>query len=194
MKKSLGFPFPKEVFMWISQRVQVPVRKFTGALTGGSMSKRRNPASPRANRRTTAAAKQHSNVDYRRAGYTVALLLIGVAALAVFMTTKGAVAHPAPREDADAEEVVHHSHYTDYPRVQAVYKQAAEIPRVLDGLHCYCECGAHSGHYSLLDCFKSDHGAGCDICLTSASVAYDLHKQGKSLDEIRSAVDELYTR
>ena len=85
-----------------------------------------------------------------------------------------------------------HAHFEGYPRVQAIYRHAKQVPEVLDGLHCYCECGVHSGHYSLLDCFKSEHGAGCDICLTEAAMAYDLHNQGKSLDQIRTAIDNVF--
>ncbi len=85
-----------------------------------------------------------------------------------------------------------HAHFEGYPRVQATYKHAKKVPEVLDGLHCYCECGMHSGHYSLLDCFKSEHGAGCDICLTEAAMAYDLHNQGKSLHQIRTAIDNVF--
>ena len=195
MKKSLGLGFHEGLFMWNSRGFQEAPHSFDGSTDWRSyMSQRRNPASPRASRRNTRTVERDHSVNYRTAGFSAAILLIAVAALAVFMTTRGAAAHPAPRADAAAEEVVHHSHYADYPRVESVYKQAAAIPHVLDGLHCYCECGAHSGHYSLLDCFKTDHGAGCDICLTSASVAFDLNKQGKSLEEIRAAVDELYTR
>ena len=157
------------------------------------MSRRRNPGSPRAERRTSGLAKSRK-MNHRRAGYSAAAVLILAAVLAVVVTNKKAAAHPTPRADVNAEEVVHHSHYQGYPRVQAVYKQAARIPEVLDGLHCYCECGQHSGHYSLLDCFKSDHGAGCDICLTSVAMAYDLNKDGKSLDEIRAAIDEVFAR
>lgn len=155
------------------------------------MSRRRNPAAPRAERRTNGGPRR-PRVNHLRTGFLAAVVLILIGALAFVVTTRGAAAHPTPRAGITGEEVVHHSHYTEYPRIQAVYKEAKRIPEVLDGLHCYCECGAHSGHYSLLDCFKSDHGAGCDICLTSAALAYDLHKQGKSLEEIRTAVDELF--
>lgn len=157
------------------------------------MSRRRNPGSARAERRTGGLAKS-GKTNHRRAGYSAAAVLILAAVVAVGVTNRQAAAHPTPRTNIEAEEVVPHAHYQGYPRVQAVYKQAAQIPEVLDGLHCYCECGDHSGHYSLLDCFKSDHGAGCDICLTSVSMAYDLNKEGKSLEEIRAAIDEVFTR
>lgn len=47
------------------------------------MSKRRNPGSPRASRPATYTTEQRSSVDDRRAGYSVAILLIAAAAPAV---------------------------------------------------------------------------------------------------------------
>jgi hypothetical protein len=119
----------------------------------------------------------------------VAALLV-VAALAVL--TRPASAHPEPRTGITSVAVADASRYQDLPRVAETYRMAAEIAAVLDGLHCYCECDKHSDHYSLLDCFRSDHGAACDICLTEAQLAYSMTKEGKSLDEIRDAIDALY--
>ncbi len=82
--------------------------------------------------------------------------------------------------------------YASYPRVSEMYSQAAEVAAVLDGLHCYCDCSKHSAHRSLLTCFESDHGAACDICLTEAAIAYRMTKDGRALDDIRDAIDELY--
>ena len=120
----------------------------------------------------------------------VAAALVAAAALVVI--ARPASAHPDPRADITGAEVVDAARYADYPRVAATYRMAAEIAPVLDGLRCYCECDQHSGHYSLLDCFRSDHGAACDICLTEAQVAYRMTREGRSLDEIRTAIDALY--
>jgi hypothetical protein len=79
-----------------------------------------------------------------------------------------------------------------YARVSAVYAQAKEVAATLDGIYCHCDCSQHAGHRSLLSCFESDHAAACDICMTEASIAYRMTKDGKSLDDIRQAVDELY--
>ena len=128
-----------------------------------------------------------------RAGSVVALLG-GVAVLGaiVLSVTAARPHHPEPRAMDHAGHVVSHERYAAYPRVQEVYRMAAQVPHVLDGLHCYCECGEHSGHYSLLDCFASDHGARCDICLSEAAVAHEMTRQGASLDDIRRAIDDLY--
>ncbi len=127
-------------------------------------------------------------------GIGVAVIALG-ALVAVLVSPGRASAHPTPRLDAatvQVRDVVPASAYAAYPRVAEVYREAAQIPEILDGLYCYCDCSRHSGHYSLLDCFKSDHGAGCDICLSEAALAYKMAKEGKSLDQIRSAVDALY--
>ena len=60
---------------------------------------------------------------------------------------------------------------------------------MLDGLYCHCGCKEHAGHRSLLSCFQSEHGAGCEICLREADMAFHLHREGRSLDAIRAAVD-----
>jgi hypothetical protein len=118
-----------------------------------------------------------------------ALLLVAALAL---ITRPASAHHPDPRAEVTGAEVVDAARYQGYPRVAETYRMAAEIAGVLDGLHCYCECNQHSDHYSLLDCFRSDHGAACDICLTEAQIAYRMTKEGKSLDEIRAAIDKLY--
>ncbi len=103
--------------------------------------------------------------------------------------------HPTPRSDAattQARKIVPASAYAAYPRIQETYREAALVPQVLDGIYCYCECKEHMGHYSLLDCYKSDHAAGCDVCLSEGELAYKMTQQGKSLDQIRAAVDRLY--
>jgi hypothetical protein len=122
---------------------------------------------------------------------------LGVVALVLGLATTpqaNAVEHPDPRTDITAAGVASSSRYAEYPRIAAVYEMAAEIPEVLDGLYCHCDCSLHSGHRSLLDCFHDDHGAGCDICLDEAALAHRMTAEGRSLKEIRRAVDELYAR
>lgn len=73
------------------------------------------------------------------------------------------------------------------------YRIAKEIPAVLDSLYCYCHCKKHSGHKSLLSCYVDKHAAHCDICQDEAFMAYDLYKKGKSIKEIRAAVDKEFS-
>lgn len=100
--------------------------------------------------------------------------------------------HPDPRPEITGETVVPAARYASYPRVNAVYTQAAEISAILDGLYCYCDCARHSGHRSLLSCFESDHAAACDVCMSEASIAHRMTMDGRSLHEVREAIDEFY--
>jgi hypothetical protein len=100
--------------------------------------------------------------------------------------------HPMPRIDAHTMGVMPAARYASSPGVADVYEMAAEIPGVLDGMFCYCQCLTNFGHYSLLDCFLGDHAAACDICLREAILAYEMTNQGQSLDAIRQEVDRRY--
>jgi hypothetical protein len=121
----------------------------------------------------------------------IVILLAAVVAAGVWMllTPRTATAqHPTPRAGITAEKVLAAANFAQ-PDVAQTYAQAKEIPEVLDGLYCHCDCHIHAGHRSLLTCFESEHGAGCDICLGEARLAHEMHKQGKSLQEIRIAID-----
>lgn len=137
--------------------------------------------------------------DPRAGGAAAAVpwAVIGLAILVgggILLASSSSVAteHPDPRPGISGETVIPASRYVQYARVSAVYSQAREIASVLDGLYCHCDCSKHSGHRSLLTCFESDHGAACDICLTEASIAYRMTQDGRSLEDIRQAIDELY--
>lgn len=140
--------------------------------------------------KTSQAARRRSTNPPKGAIAIVVLAILAVGAIFVF--TRPAAAHPDPRPTVGADHLMDPAAFAGYDRVRETYRMAAEIPQVLDGLYCYCDCSKHSDHYSLLDCFASDHGAGCDICLTEAQLAYRMTKEGKSLDEIRAAIDALY--
>jgi hypothetical protein len=45
-----------------------------------------------------------------------------------------------------------------------VYTLAARIKETLYQVPCYCPCNKHLGHESLLDCYTSTHGVGCQTC------------------------------
>ena len=100
--------------------------------------------------------------------------------------------HPAPRAGVGADKVVDAARYEDHPRIASVYRAAAENPQLLDGLYCYCRCDEHAGHYSLLECYSSDHAAQCDVCLSEAEMAFKADRDGVGLDVIRTAIDQVY--
>jgi hypothetical protein len=99
--------------------------------------------------------------------------------------------HPDPREGITADKMIAPERLIakGYEEEAHVYAAVAKIPHVVDGIYCYCHCAERSGHYSLLSCFESGHAAGCNACLGSGKLAAKLHAEGKSLDEIREAVD-----
>ena len=71
--------------------------------------------------------------------------------------------------------------------IREAYSVAKEIPDVLAQQPCYCYC-QRQGHRSLLDCFASLHSTSCNICINEARLAGQLHRQGRTADEIRTAI------
>jgi hypothetical protein len=122
------------------------------------------------------------------------LLILAIVVLWRIVGPRNAVAaHPEPRAGITADKLVSAQRYASDQRIARVYAMAARIPNVLDGLYCHCECSKHAGHRSLLTCFESDHGAMCDVCLGEAEIAFRMSQEGKSLDEIRSAIDARFS-
>ena len=98
--------------------------------------------------------------------------------------------HPTPREGITAEKVLPDEELPE--RARAAYGAAREIPQVLDGLYCHCDCGERDKLRSLLSCFETRMPTGCGICREEALMALRLHRDGRTLDEIRAAVDRRY--
>jgi hypothetical protein len=122
----------------------------------------------------------------------VLLVALGGAIVLRVATATGGSQHPDPRPGVTAEFVVDGERYASAPAISSTYTMAAAIPNVLDGLFCYCDCAANFGHRSLLTCFESDHGAGCDVCLQEAAMAYRMTQDGASLDQIRAQIDATF--
>src|SRR5688572_1974747 len=95
--------------------------------------------------------------------------------------------HPKPRAGITSARVLKAAQLTDAePEVIKIFDMVREIPQVADGLYCYCGCDEMPEHYSLLSCYEGDGMAqGCMICQGEGRMAYELHKKGKTLDEIR---------
>jgi hypothetical protein len=68
------------------------------------------------------------------------------------------------------------------------YVVAGRVKKVLYQQPCYCHCDRAHGHGSLLDCFVSRHGSGCDICEKEAFYSYEQTRKGKSPTQIRKAI------
>src|SRR5258705_13626617 len=74
------------------------------------------------------------------------------------------------------------------PVVQNAYAIAAKIKKTLYQQPCYCHCDRSQGHGSLLDCFASRHGAGCDICQKEDFYSYEQTRKGKTPGQIREGI------
>ena len=77
--------------------------------------------------------------------------------------------------------------YTD-KLVFNAYAVAGRVKKVLYQQPCYCHCDRSNGHGSLLDCFVSRHGAGCDICQKEAFYSYEQTRRGKTPTQIRDGI------
>jgi hypothetical protein len=74
------------------------------------------------------------------------------------------------------------------PVVQNAYRVAALSKKVLYQQPCYCHCDRSQGHGSLLDCFVSKHGAGCNVCISESFYSYEQSKKGKTAAQIREGI------
>jgi hypothetical protein len=82
---------------------------------------------------------------------------------------------------------------------QSAYAYALARPDVLQWLPCYCGCTAMD-HRSNLDCFfqrreipgsyvYEEHASFCDVCVNTANLAQQLLREGKTIVQVRAAVD-----
>ena len=72
--------------------------------------------------------------------------------------------------------------------VQNAYTVAARVKKTLYQQPCYCHCDQSQGHGSLLDCFASRHGSGCDICQKEDFYSYEQTRKAKTPAEIREGI------
>lgn len=71
---------------------------------------------------------------------------------------------------------------------QNAYALAARVKRLLYQQPCYCHCDRSQGHGSLLDCFVSRHGSGCDICQKEDFYSYEQTRKGRTPAQIREGI------
>ena len=74
------------------------------------------------------------------------------------------------------------------PVAQNAYSVAAHIKKILYQQPCYCHCDQSQGHGSLLDCFVSKHGSGCNICINEDFYSYEQTRKGKTPAQIRAGI------
>jgi hypothetical protein len=99
--------------------------------------------------------------------------------------------HPTPRPGITAARVLASDNLAGDAALIAVFDGVRAIPQVIDGIRCQCGCATVDGFYSLLSCYEDDGAMAkiCHICQGEGKLAIRLHKEGKSLDEIRLAID-----
>jgi len=101
--------------------------------------------------------------------------------------------HPTPRPGITAANVLPDSALVDYPSCQSAFVAVRQIPQIVDGIRCNCGCAELPGFYSLLSCYESAGMARlCPICQGQGRMAFRLFTSGKTLDEIRAAIDARY--
>jgi len=117
-------------------------------------------------------------------------LLFATASSARRGVARGPLDHPEPRPGITAAKVLTRDQLKDHKDAAPVFDMVREIPEIVDGIRCQCGCASMEGKYSLLSCYEADGMAGhCEICQNEGRLAYRLHKQGKTLKDIRAAID-----
>jgi hypothetical protein len=88
--------------------------------------------------------------------------------------------------------------------VREAYQFAVANPEALKNVPCYCGCGA-VGHTSNYACYVTEvkpggeivfdqHALGCSICVDITQDVMKLIRQGKSPQEIRTAIDATFSQ
>jgi hypothetical protein len=101
--------------------------------------------------------------------------------------------HPEPRPGITADKIPSVADLSHKSAGRA-FDQVRQIPQVVDGIRCHCGCAENPDFYSLLSCYEGKDAMAqhCVICQGQGRLAFRLSKEGKSLDEIRAAIDEEY--
>ena len=94
--------------------------------------------------------------------------------------------HAKPPEDA-LPPTMEPSVFTDVLTFNA-YAVAGRTKKVIYQQPCYCRCDRSQGHGSLLDCFVSRHGSGCDVCQKEVFYSYEQAHKGKNPTQIREGI------
>jgi hypothetical protein len=98
--------------------------------------------------------------------------------------------HPDPRPGITGAKVATKEQLADAPALIPLFDSVRAMPEIVDGIRCHCGCADSPGFRSLLSCYEGDAMArDCRICQGQARLAARLHQSGKSLDEIRAAID-----
>ena len=99
--------------------------------------------------------------------------------------------HPTPRTGITGAKVLTKEQLGGKTSLIELFDGVREIPEVIDGIRCQCGCATSEGFYSLLSCYEGEKAMArmCPVCQGEGRLAIRLHKEGKSLDDIRAAID-----
>jgi hypothetical protein len=98
--------------------------------------------------------------------------------------------HPTPRPGITGEKVLTKAQLEGKPKLIPLFDSIREIPEIIDGIRCNCGCTNPPEFYSLLSCYEGKGMAReCGVCQGQGRLAVRLHKEGKTLDEIRAGID-----
>lgn len=87
--------------------------------------------------------------------------------------------------------------------IRVLYRWALANRETLQYIPCYCGCGdrQHGYHKSNADCYgqvrggrfvHDPHAVGCGVCLNITAQTIRMQAEGRSLAEMRRAIDEQY--
>jgi hypothetical protein len=101
-----------------------------------------------------------------------------------------ATPHPTPRAGITGAKVLTPDQLADRPQLVELFDAVRKMPEIVDGIRCNCGCTDPPEFYSLLSCYE-EHGMArdCHICQGQGRLAARLHAEGKTLDQIRAAID-----
>lgn len=127
----------------------------------------------------------------------LAACLAGAAMSVAFPALAGAAArrrrpgdHPTPRPGITGVKVLAGDALADLPRLVPLFDAVREHAAIVDGIRCHCGCAGLPGFHSLLSCYEADGMARfCPICEGEGRLATRMIRQGRTLDEIRTAID-----
>jgi hypothetical protein len=101
--------------------------------------------------------------------------------------------HPTPRKGITAAKVLKAEQLKGVDSdVVRIFDMVREIPQVVDGIYCHCGCAELDDSYSLLSCYESGMAQACVVCQGEGRMVYELHHKGKTLNEIRAAIDKSF--
>jgi hypothetical protein len=114
--------------------------------------------------------------------------------------TVGSAADELMPADANAAWDARPDYVKGNPQTEEAYAWALYHPSVLQWMPCYCGCAAMD-HGSNRDCYYKkavpgqsttfeEHASYCDVCVKITLKTKQLLSEGKSLSEIRAAIDQ----